>query len=470
MKPYALQARYLLTMDGRPPIENGIVTIADERIVAVGENLSGQPVLDLDHAIRNRLVPAYRTVKSSIDSVDVALLPGFVNAHTHLEFSDLEAPLGDPGMPLPNWIRAVLDYRKRQTIESDLKPFLPPEFKDHFDHLNTPVRRGIDLSQVLGTTTIGDIATQIPNLDSYAHARIDFIIFCELLGLPNERLPGLTERSEMHLTDIYDHGYSFAELMPHMLAGLSPHAPYSIHPAAVRAAAELSSSKGNIPLAMHIAESREELELLATSTGLFRELLEERGVWQADAIPHGSRPLDYLQMLSPASRALIIHGNYLELDELEFIAKHRDRMSLVYCPRTHAYFQHEPYPLEMALELEVPMAIGTDSLASNPDLSMLAELRFVARQFPKVSPDVLLHMGTTGSARSLGFEQAIGTIEPGKLANLVAIELPLKGNPYERLLHGSGELIAFWHRGNSIHPYMGDQDYQATGGVIDDGE
>jgi aminodeoxyfutalosine deaminase len=443
MKPFALQARYVLTMDGRPPIENGVVTIADEQIVAVGENTSGKPPVDLS---------------------DAALLPGFVNTHTHLEFSDLDEPLGEPGMSLPQWIRAVLEYRTRKVNEPRPHSTLPEGLE------LSPVTFG--LMKSLDATTIGDIATFGPDMEAYAHrSRSDVIIFSELLGLPIESLPALAERAETHLARVADHGYSFAEVMPHMIAGLSPHAPYSVHPATVRMAAELSHNRGNVPLAMHIAESREELELLASGTGPFREFLEERGVWQADAIPLRSRPLDYLQMLSRASRALVIHGNYLRQDELDFIAERRDHMSLVYCPRTHAYFQHEPYPLLQAIgKLGVTLAIGTDSLASNPDLSMLAELRFLAGLFPQLHPAAILYLGITAGAKALGLRQSIGSIEPGKLANLVAIALPAKGDPYEEIVRGDGKEIATWHRGDAPYPYMGDQDYQSRTWISGDGE
>jgi cytosine/adenosine deaminase-related metal-dependent hydrolase len=430
MKPFALKARYLLTMDGRPPTEGGVVTIADQRIVAVGENASGKPAFDLG---------------------DVALLPGFVNAHTHLEFSDLDRPLGKPGMSLPQWIRAVLAYRMQKMAAVDFQTRLASGL------IQSPIARG--LSQAGDTTTIGDISTQRSEFHAYSQASADVVIFSELLGLPRERLPGLTAQALAHMTQNDGRGNSTDEAMSHMTAGLSPHAPYSVHPEVVRMAAELSHSRGNVPLAMHIAESREELELLAAGTGPFRELLKERGVWQADAISLGSRPLDYLQMLGRACRALVIHGNYLQRDELEYLAQQRERMTLVYCPRTHAYFQHEIYPLEAALKLGVAVAIGTDSLASNPDLSMLAELRFLAQKFPRISPEAILHLGTAGGARSLGFEQQVGTLEPGKLANLVAISLPAKqGEPYEQILQGQGQRIATWHRGQAPRPFMGEQD------------
>ena len=129
-------------------------------------------------------------------------------------------------------------------------------------------------------------------------------------------------------------------------------------------------------------------------------------------------------MLADAPRALVIHGNYLDRDEHEFLAAHADRMSLVYCPRTHAYFDHPPYPLAELLAAGVRVALGTDSRASNPDLNLLGEMRHVART----------HAGRAARRRSsrwrrstrleaLGCEQECGSITPGKLANL-CVPLP----------------------------------------------
>ena len=122
---------------------------------------------------------------------------------------------------------------------------------------------------------------------------------------------------------------------------------------------------------MHLAESREELELLADGAATFRELLEERSMWDAAAIPARHRGRSIIcGVLAEAPRSLVIHGNYLAGDEIAFLGQRRETMSVVYCPRTHAYFGHEPYPLEAMLAAGVRVALGTDSRASNPDLEL----------------------------------------------------------------------------------------------------
>src|SRR5262249_11550758 len=136
---------------------------------------------------------------------------------------------------------------------------------------------------------------------------------------------------------------------------------------------------------------------------------------------------DYLQFLATAHRSLVIHGNYLAADEIEFLAVHRDRMSLVYCPRTHAYFSHEPYPLAEAFAAGVHFAVGTDSRASNPDLRLLEELRVIARDYPSILPESILRMGTLAGAEALGLAEFLGSVTPGKRTALATVPLGSNG-------------------------------------------
>ena len=181
-------------------------------------------------------------------------------------------------------------------------------------------------------------------------------------------------------------------------------------------------------------------------------LLEELGAWDPEAIPRGSRPLDYLRIASKAHRALIVHGNYLDREEIEFLAKHAETMSVVYCPRTHDYFRHDPYPLAKMLSAGVNVALGTDSRASNPDLSILAEMRCAAVRQALVPPARLLRMITVDAARALGRDQEIGTITLGKFADLAIMATPrFNGDdPHEVLLETATHVVATVFRGRAV--------------------
>jgi cytosine/adenosine deaminase-related metal-dependent hydrolase len=379
---FSLQARVVYPVD-RPPIEHGLVTIEDDRIVAVGDNRPGGHIIDLG---------------------DVALLPGFVNAHTHLEFSYLQQPLGQPGMPLIDWLRLVIAERGRRsdpTLES--------------------IAGGVLESHASGVMTIGDIAT---SNETYA---ADITQFHEVIGFSRARADSAFQALQNRFLDLAAAGITVRQ-------GVSPHAPYTVSPALLRKLIKFANDH-HFPVSMHLAESHEELELLRNGTGQLKALLEERSMWDGDAIPPGMRPIDYLRMLSEAPCTLVVHGNYLENDELAFLGAERRKMTLVFCPRTHAYFFHPPYPLGAALAAGVRVALGTDSRASNPDLSLLSEMRHVARMHQEVDPNTLLFMGTLAGAEALGRDQFVGAIAPSMTANLVAVPIPAnsKGSPNDIL-------------------------------------
>ncbi len=401
--PFALKARYVFPIAG-DPIPDGVVTIEGARIAAVGSRTAvGAPLEDLG---------------------SVALLPGLVNAHTHLDWSCLERPIGRPGMGFVDWIRAVM----RQRLE------VPPQ---------QPVGWGLDESVRRGTTMLGDIAQPGRPLSPYANAPLDTTVFLELVGLQSERIASALEAARAHLEA--GAGGGCGSVVP----GLSPHAPYSVHPRLLDALVSLARG-AHVPFAMHLAESREELDLLASGSGPFRELLEDMGLWTPGLIPLRTRPGDYLARLARAERALIIHGNYLDDAEIAFLGQHADRMSVVYCPRTHAYFGHDPYPLGQMLSAGATVALGTDSRASSPDLGLLAEMRTVAHQHPEVPRAAILRLGTVCGAKALGRQQDLGTLEPGKLADLTAVALPpgSTSDPCELLLEGPGDVVGRWYRGS----------------------
>jgi cytosine/adenosine deaminase-related metal-dependent hydrolase len=401
MSAFSLRARWVVPVD-RPPIAGGFVTTAEGRIADVGAGPppSG-PVEDLG---------------------DAALLPGWVNAHTHLEFSDLAKPLGQSGMSLPAWIRLVISERKR---------------RDH--QAEAAIAAGLAESHAAGITTIGEIRTGVGGfkLADDCPIRPRVLAFQESIGFSAQRVDS-----------------AFADVRQRLLrtaapAGLSPHAPYTVHPALLDRIVELAIERG-APVAMHLAETPEELRLLATGDGPFRDLLEERGMWDGAAMPRGSAPFDYLRRLAAAQRALVIHGNYLTGEEIAFLGARRSSMSVVYCPRTHAYFGHAAYPLEAMRSAGVRVALGTDSRASTPDLNLLAELRCAAGEFPRVAPADWVRMATLDGADALGLGGQIGSLTPGKRADIVAVTCEPAADPCAALVSGEGGVARVWIAGREV--------------------
>jgi cytosine/adenosine deaminase-related metal-dependent hydrolase len=205
---------------------------------------------------------------------------------------------------------------------------------------------------------------------------------------------------------------------------------------------------------MHLAESREELELVDHGRGAFRDLLEAAGAFDPSPTARYSSIGEYLAQLARAPRSLVVHGNYLQNSDVEFLAEHRANMSVVYCARTHAYFGHAAYPLAQRLAAGVATALGTDSRASNPDLDMLNEMRFVAEHHPAVPPTTVLELGTHGGARALGRDHEAGTLEAGKRADLVAVGpiAPCTRDPCEAIFAPQTRVQQVWLAGQPIKP------------------
>jgi cytosine/adenosine deaminase-related metal-dependent hydrolase len=440
-KRLVLKARWVFPVVGEP-IPDGSVTVEGPKIVAVGPSSPGdtsgsQEVRDLGN---------------------VAILPGLINAHAHLDFSDLAAPLGEPKIGLTPWLRRVMVYR-RQSMGAGPQSVLI----------------GLAESTRCGVTALGDIAQADWPIEAAAAAPLNLTKFQELIAPTAQRVPAALELANAHLrrsgaaisspssskdwaqreTASHCNGgerVSDRGLTSGIHPGLSPHAPYTVHPDLLSAVTALSCVE-RVPVAMHLAESREELELLRYGTGPLRAFLEELGAWDAALFRPETRPLEYLRRLASAHRALVIHGNYLDAEEIGFLAAHAERMAAVYCPRSHEGFGHSPYPLEKMLAAGAVVALGTDGRGSSPDLSVWAEMCAVARRHPTVPLNRVLEMGTILGARALGWEQGIGSLAPGKQADLAIVALADRdaARPHELLFESGGPVVACYYRGVEVY-------------------
>lgn len=279
-----------------------------------------------------------------------------MNLHAHLELSQIAAPFECPSgvsrQTTANWIGEILRFRRSPVYNA-----------------RKGIERGLQRQELIETTSL--IADIVPNRcpafsQHYISGSAEVFPFAELIAWKPEQ----AETEWKALPDCY---------------GLSPHAPHTVCPELLEKAVQ--SGK---PLAMHLAETPEELQLLRDHSGPLLEMMRQADPdYDPKKTLPGKRPMDYLQLLAAAPLSLIIHGNYLAADEMRFLAGHRETMIVVYCPRSHAYFRHSAYPLRQMLDLGVCVALGTDSTASSPDLSMAAEVRFAAAQHPAVPPETI---------------------------------------------------------------------------------
>jgi cytosine/adenosine deaminase-related metal-dependent hydrolase len=358
-----LSARWVFPVSG-PPLADGTVTVRGEWIESVDPAGVRTPDFDFGNA---------------------AIIPGLVNAHTHLDLSGARGAI-PPGPDFVGWLRAVIAHRRTQNAEA----------------VASDIRLGLAESLRFGTTLVGDIAAGGSTFSILADAPVWAVCFRELLGLPHGRVMSAWAELVQWANDHPD--------TPTCRAGVSPHSPYSVHKAMIEAAARLW------PVCIHLAETTAERELLETQTGPFVPFLQELDAWD----PSGLAPSwDWvIWKASRAPSAVFAHGNYLPPD-----TRLPPNGTVVYCPRTHAAFGHPPHPLREFLAQGVRVALGTDSLASNPDLDVLAEARHVYEAYPEVPGEVILRMATLNGAEALGFGQLTGSLEAGKSADLVVVPL-----------------------------------------------
>lgn len=410
-----LGARYVFPVEGEP-IAQACLTIESGRIAWVG---------------------SARERKADVDLGNVAITPGFVNAHTHLELSRLgpqNRTVG--GSPQAedevDWLRKVISQR-RQSGQ---------------DALRAAVRANLAESLQAGTTLLGDITTAGLSWEMVAQAPVRAVVFAELIGLKRSRGLESSEQAWNWLAQIRPED----QVRACSRVGLSPHAPYSTAGWLYEKAAA-----GRVPLCTHLAEMAEELELLEHRSGPLRMFLEELEAWDEEWEPIGPRPADYVRR-GALRRAdwLIAHGTYLDPSEFWQLrpeaAPGDQRVAIAFCPRTHARFGHAPHPFRAMLERGIVVCIGTDSLASSPSLSVLDEIRFLHRTQERLSGHLLLTLATLFGAWALRAESVTGSIKPGKSADLAVIALPGREeeDPHELLLASDSPVVATMFEGSFV--------------------
>jgi aminodeoxyfutalosine deaminase len=409
-------ARYLFPVEG-PPIADARLTIRRGRVDWIGPADGRNPDLDLGN---------------------VAIVPGFVNAHTHLELSPL-GPSPSAAEDEVAWLRRVVEHRRRSNDEA----------------LREAVGRNLAESVAAGTTLLADNTSAGLSWDRVARAPMRAVVFSELIGLQRSRGLQTSEAAFDWLATIRPEDQVVANARP----GLGPHAPYStagwLYHKAVAS---------RLPLTTHLAEMPEEVDLLERRDGPLRRFLEEIGAWDDDWEPVGPRPADYVRRdgLRDADW-LIAHGTYFDPSEFWQLrpdaAPDGRRVALAFCPRTHARFGHAPHPYRALLERGVVVCLGTDSLASSPSLSVLDEMRSLHRRDGSLGGALLLTMATLFGAWALRAETTTGSLKVGKSADLAVVALPdhEADDPHDLLLESDLPVVATAFEGNFVSgPWAGD--------------
>jgi aminodeoxyfutalosine deaminase len=429
-----IRARTVVTMDG-PPIGNGAVVVSGNRIVDVGK---------FDELNT-------RNAGQVVDLGEQALLPGLINAHCHLDYTCLRGKI-PPQKTFADWIRAI------NAEKAKLSP------KDYLSSIN----EGFAEAKRFGTTTIANL-TAFPDLVSQIQAPIRTWWFAEMIDVRTpERASELVDlvrrrtdslrRAIESLGSLECADMSALSKRRHVAAlqtqhwGLAPHGLFTASKNIYERCEEIARRE-NVLLTTHLAESREEMEMFHDASGPLYEFLKSIGRPMDDCGNHtplelfvgASRPPPPWTGSAVASgrvlpQWIVAHLNELAESDFELLEKSNMQFDIAHCPRSHDYFKHSQFPFGQLHSLEFNICLGTDSLASNENLSLFAEMRAFQRREPGISPDEILKMATVNPAMALRQRNMIGRIRPGFCADLIAIPCGRGPNLFEEILGFDGEV------------------------------
>lgn len=391
-------------MDG-PPIHNGAVRVGGTRVIEVGSFTDLSPsegdVIDLGESI---------------------LLPGLINGHCHLDYTCFHGKIPRP-TSFTDWIHSI------NREKTKLKP----------DDYAKSIEQGLGEAQRYGTTSLVNLEA-FPNLIDRIRSHSLRVWWCaELIDVT---APGRAQELIAAAQRHFQRGNNKHNF------GLAPHAPFTASEKLYRACME-AARRNPLLLTTHLAESSEEMEMFRRRKGPLYQFLCSIG--RPDNDCGGATPLAlFLQKVDEWQHAaesnstsgdfcpwLIAHLNELEESDFELLATVAKHFSVVHCPRSHAYFRHNPFPLEKLRGLGVNICLGTDSLASNVDLSLFAEMRQLKRNDPGFPSGAILEMVTVNASKAIGAGDRLGKIQAGYEADLIAIP-GQPGGIYDSIINFNG--------------------------------
>ncbi|MBJ6724200.1 amidohydrolase family protein [Geomesophilobacter sediminis] len=376
-------ASYLLPI-ASPPIEGGALAVENGRVVAVG------PLAEIRASHPGPVT----------DFPGAAILPGMVNAHTHLELTNF-----------PSWkVRKALDYHPRTYVDwvtqvVKIRRALTPE------ELQLSVKAGIRLCLEAGTTAIGEILTDGALAPLYAESPLRGTLFLEALGHDPAQCEQLMQRVS---EDLRRPSGAFRP-------GISPHTPHTASAVIFQKAQQLSRELG-VKKAVHLSESAEEASFMYDSSGAIADKLYTMAHWESYLpAPRKTTSTAYLQDLGFLDDAtLAVHA--VHVIPADAVLLKRAGVTVVLCPRSNERLAVGAAPHHLFRSLDIPLAVGTDSLASNDSLSLWDEIRFLRDLDPEqFSACELIRMATIGGARALGIDAEVGTLEAGKRADFQVV-------------------------------------------------
>lgn len=328
-----------------------------------------------------------------------AILPAMANTHLHLELSALRGKIR-PKSHFVDWLRDVIQLRSILD-ENEITESIKASIKELTDS---------------GTLLMADVTNSGLPASILKNSSLKGMIFLELLGFNRERGSQAFVDGKSLFESIN------ASQLRNFSVALSPHAVYSVHRSLFQLIKEYNMAPHRIS-SVHLAESKEESEFLQGEESLFKEFLMERAVWEKGWDPPLKSPVSYLDELGFLDeKTICVHLTQVDDKDIKILASRKVRVSL--CLRSNLKTGVGLPPVMKFLQEKLLVSLGTDSLASNDDLNIFGEMLALRRHFPLVPVGKIFEMATLNGAEVLDMGRDYGSIEKGKRAPLLFVDLP----------------------------------------------
>jgi cytosine/adenosine deaminase-related metal-dependent hydrolase len=362
-----ISATYLYPVIG-PPIKNGVLAIDPHGVI--------KGVFGEEEAREKQL--------KDIQYHNGLLVPGFVNTHCHLELSNLKNKIPQH-TGLPEFVKSVIKLRTADEYE-----------------LNLAILRADKEMYAQGVVAVGDISNQLITKDIKRNSPVYYHTFLEIMGFKPDQAKASMERAKQFKTE-------FAPLP----VSIVPHAPYSVSAELFDALREYAVAAGGL-LSIHNQETEEENNFFEHKTGGFLNLFEFLGQDIDFYKAPGKTSLQaYLPLLPPNLRTLLVHNTYTSAADVAFAESIHPNLYWCLCPNANLYIENKLPDVAMLRDSGLKITLGTDSLASNTKLSILAEMQILQKCFD-IPVEELLKWATFNGAEFLGITERFGSFETGK--------------------------------------------------------
>lgn len=363
---------------------------ADWIFTALGPARTDSVLILNDHGKVLSIEPFTNHDPSTIRIEKGALVPGFINTHCHLELSHMKgvAPTGTGLLP---FLRTVVNYR--DVAEEEILD---------------AIQKGDEEMWKNGIVAVGDISNKLDTADCKSKSPIQYYTFVEMFDFLNE---GMTQQAFQQYQEVYQ-GQATGN---GNRKSAVPHAPYTVSADLFSRINQLNQGDSSQTISIHNQETAFENELFETNTGDFRAFYTGFGFPIPDWLPTGQPSIFYaLEHMDPAHRTLFVHNTMTDHADVKAAHAWSENVYWATCPNANLYIENRLPNYQVFLDENAKVTVGTDSLTSNWQLSILEELKAITKYQSYIPMEILIRWACLNGAEALGFDDKLGSFEPGK--------------------------------------------------------